>query len=251
MVNRSPLFSKPEVKKAIATIRDALRGALPEGSFGEREAQALAINDEAMRELLGEELQTMSDSFGDEVLVNGAPYKLHEPGTDTYHSLCGPLEVRRPSYRRIGMHNGPIVIALELAAGLVEGATPALAYSVVHGYAQHDMRIHKETLETAYRTPPSRTTLARRRTASIRGACSTALHATRFADFVRIFSRFERAVPARNYAGLGLGLYIAREIALAHGGGIGVARTPGQGATFLVELPLESATGRVAASLSG
>lgn len=71
------------------------------------------------------------------------------------------------------------------------------------------------------------------------------------ADFVRIFSRFERAVPARNYAGLGLGLYIAREIALAHGGGIGVARTPGQGATFLVELPLESATGRVAASLSG
>jgi len=182
MVNRSPLFSKPEVKKAIATIRDALRGALPEGSFGEREAQALAINDEAMRELLGEELQTMSDSFGDEVLVNGAPYKLHEPGTDTYHSLCGPLEVRRPSYRRIGMHNGPIVIALELAAGLVEGATPALAYSVVHGYAQHDMRIHKETLETAYRTPPSRTTLER---IAKRVACKAVEQAPRIEAVVR------------------------------------------------------------------
>jgi hypothetical protein len=35
------------------------------------------------------------------------------------------------------VHNGPIVIALELAAGLVEGATPALAYSVTHGYTQH------------------------------------------------------------------------------------------------------------------
>jgi hypothetical protein len=182
MVNRSPLFSKPEVKKAIATIRDALRGALPEGSFGEREAQALAINDEAMRELLGEELQTMSDSFGDEVLVNGAPYKLHEPGTDTYHSLCGPLEVRRPSYRRIGMHNGPIVIALELAAGLVEGATPALAYSVVHGYAQHDMRIHLETLETAYRTPPSRTTLER---IAKRVACKAVEQAPRIEAVVR------------------------------------------------------------------
>jgi hypothetical protein len=41
MVNRSPVFSKPEVKKAIATIRDALREALPEGSVGEREAHAV------------------------------------------------------------------------------------------------------------------------------------------------------------------------------------------------------------------
>ena len=161
MVNRSQLFAKPEVKKAIAAIRDALRKALPEAGFGEREAQALAINDEALRELLREELQAMSDSFGDELLVNGVPYKRHEPGTDTYHSLCGPLQVRRPSYRRTGVHNGPIVIALELAAGLVEGATPALAYSVAHGYAQHDMRAHLETLEAAHRVPPSRTTLER------------------------------------------------------------------------------------------
>lgn len=161
MVNRSQVFAKPEVRKAIATIRDALRDALPEGSFGEREAHALAINDEALRELLREELQTMSDSFGDEVLVNGCPYKLHEPGTDTYHSLCGPLDVSRPSYRMVGVHNGPIVIALELAAGLVEGATPALAYSVTHGYTQRDMRVHLETLEAAHRLPPSRTTLER------------------------------------------------------------------------------------------
>ena len=161
MVNRFQLFAKPEVKKAIAAIRDALRKALPEAGFGEREAQALAINDEALRELLREELQAMSDSFGDELLVNGVPYKRHEPGTDTYHSLCGPLQVRRPSYRRTGVHNGPIVIALELAAGLVEGATPALAYSVAHGYAQHDMRAHLETLEAAHRVPPSRTTLER------------------------------------------------------------------------------------------
>ena len=162
MLNRTELFTRPEVKKAIAKVRVALRAALPEeASFGERETMALAINDEALRELLREDLQTMSDSFGDEVLVNGVAYKLHEPGTDTYHALCGPLEVRRPSYRMIGVRNGPIVIALELAAGLVVGATPALAYSVAHGYAQHDMRTHLESLQAAHRLPPSRTTLER------------------------------------------------------------------------------------------
>ncbi len=103
----------------------------------------------------------MADSFRDEILVSGVAYQLHEPGSATYHSLCGPLPVARPSYRQVGVRNGPLVIALELAAGLVEGATPALAYSVAHGYAQHDMRAHKEHLEAAHRQPPSRTTLER------------------------------------------------------------------------------------------
>jgi hypothetical protein len=161
MLQRTDVLAKPEVKEAVSQIRTALRQALPDGSFGEREEHALAISNEAVRELLQEELQTMSDGLADEILVNGVPYKEHAPGADTYHSLCGPLEVTRPSFRQMGVHNGPIVIALELAAGLVEGATPALAYNVAHGYAQHDMRTHGETLETAHRLAPSRTTLER------------------------------------------------------------------------------------------
>jgi len=58
------------------------------------------------------------------------------------------------------------------------------------------------------------------------------------ADQQRIFERFERAAPASHYGGLGLGLYISREIALAHGGSIQVTSEPGQGATFRVRLPL-------------
>jgi len=161
MLNRSDVLAKPEVKEAVSQIRDALRKALPGATFGEREAEALAISNEAVRELLQEDLQAMSDSFGDEVVVDGVPYKEHAPGTDTYHSLCGPLHVNRPSFRQTGVHNGPIVIALELAAGLVEGATPALAYNLAHGYAQHDMRTHGETLDAAHRLAPSRTTLER------------------------------------------------------------------------------------------
>jgi signal transduction histidine kinase len=53
----------------------------------------------------------------------------------------------------------------------------------------------------------------------------------------RIFGRFERAVPSRNYGGMGLGLYIARRITEAHGGHISVESTPGEGATFTVHLP--------------
>ena len=53
----------------------------------------------------------------------------------------------------------------------------------------------------------------------------------------RIFGRFERAAPAHHYPGLGLGLYVAREIVEAHGGHIRARGEPGKGASFVVELP--------------
>lgn len=55
-------------------------------------------------------------------------------------------------------------------------------------------------------------------------------------DADRIFEKFERAVPA-NYGGLGLGLYIARQLIQAHGGTIQVESAPGHGSTFSVVLP--------------
>lgn len=57
-------------------------------------------------------------------------------------------------------------------------------------------------------------------------------------DQERIFECFERAVSPRNYGGLGLGLYITRQVIEAHGGTIGVTSEPGNGSTFVVELPL-------------
>ena len=55
----------------------------------------------------------------------------------------------------------------------------------------------------------------------------------------RVFGRFERAVSSTNYAGLGLGLWISREIVAAHGGSISVESALGAGARFTVELPVE------------
>ncbi|QSQ18935.1 response regulator [Pyxidicoccus parkwayensis] len=54
----------------------------------------------------------------------------------------------------------------------------------------------------------------------------------------RLFGKFARAVSERHYGGLGLGLYLAREIVEAHGGTIHVESQPGQGACFEVTLPL-------------
>ena len=54
----------------------------------------------------------------------------------------------------------------------------------------------------------------------------------------RIFDRFERGRSAKNIAGLGLGLYIVRQIVEAHSGSIEVDSLPGAGASFKVRLPL-------------
>lgn len=58
----------------------------------------------------------------------------------------------------------------------------------------------------------------------------------------RIFGRFERAVSSSNYGGLGLGLYVTRQIAEVHGGTIEVESAPGEGSTFILLLPVRAAT---------
>jgi two-component system, NtrC family, sensor histidine kinase KinB len=56
----------------------------------------------------------------------------------------------------------------------------------------------------------------------------------------RIFEKFYR-VPGARAGGVGLGLYIAREIVQAHGGDMGVRSAPGRGSTFWFTLPRAAA----------
>lgn len=58
-------------------------------------------------------------------------------------------------------------------------------------------------------------------------------------DMVHIFERFKRAVSSKDFKGLGVGLYISRQIIEAHGGTLTVKSVERRGSTFTVELPLE------------
>jgi PAS domain S-box-containing protein len=60
-------------------------------------------------------------------------------------------------------------------------------------------------------------------------------------EWERIFRRFERAAPMRNFGGLGLGLYVARQIVEAHGGTIELAPGRARGAEFVIRLPRSTA----------
>jgi two-component system CheB/CheR fusion protein len=65
------------------------------------------------------------------------------------------------------------------------------------------------------------------------------------ADLETIFARFAQLDPTaqRGTSGLGLGLYITREIVQAHGGTIAASSAPGRGARFTIRLPLAETEG--------
>jgi signal transduction histidine kinase len=60
---------------------------------------------------------------------------------------------------------------------------------------------------------------------------------------VQLFSRFFRADNAEKIrvAGMGIGLYVVKEIVTLHGGTVAVQSEEGKGSTFTVKLPLAAA----------
>lgn len=62
-----------------------------------------------------------------------------------------------------------------------------------------------------------------------------------FEEQGRVFERFERNVADDRISGLGLGLYISKQIVNSHGGRIELKSEPGKGSTFSVVLPLTPA----------
>ncbi len=66
-------------------------------------------------------------------------------------------------------------------------------------------------------------------------------------DQERIFHKFERAVGSREVSGMGLGLFIVREIVEMHGGTVHVESELGLGSVFSVGLPLHPAPERSSA----
>lgn len=114
----------------------------------------------AVRRVLEGDLQRLADNESDTVEYD-ALYRRHEPGEVKYHSLCGPLRILRSTFRQAGVRNGPTIVPLELRAGLIEHATPALARAIALGYAKSPIRSVLQDLQVAHRSPPSHATIGR------------------------------------------------------------------------------------------
>lgn len=69
-------------------------------------------------------------------------------------------------------------------------------------------------------------------------------------DQERIFGKYERGVTIENFGGLGLGLFLVKQIVEAHGGSIRVESEPGAGALFWVELPIDSSQAAASGELT-
>jgi two-component system OmpR family sensor kinase len=66
------------------------------------------------------------------------------------------------------------------------------------------------------------------------------------AEIPNLFRRFHRLSQA--HQGSGLGLYLSRQIVLAHGGGIGLRNLARGGAVIEVTLPLDPPSGAIEAA---
>ena len=153
--------ANPVVETMASLLRSALAQTPGDASFQAVEQNALALCNEVTRLVLERQLQAIADSLPDEIMIGGRAYRRHETGWVKYHSLCGELNVRRATYRLLGVRNGPTVVPLDLRAGLISRGTPALAFSVAQGFAMGPLRDYEAEMAAAHRQPPSRSTLER------------------------------------------------------------------------------------------
>jgi hypothetical protein len=154
-------------------LDELLKRELDESSsFETYEQTLLKIVHEIARRKLEKKLQAVADGFAKRLAIDHCndwhglrqgtvvEYRQHCPGTVTYHSLVGPLRVRRYTYRERGRH-GSTYVPLELAVGIMERMTPGLARYVAIGYAHMPLRVCEELMLAGGMRPPSRSTLDR------------------------------------------------------------------------------------------
>ena len=159
-----------EVEAHLDTLMKRELGEAP--SFESYEQTLVKIVHEIARRKLEQKLQAIADGFAPRLAIDHnedwhglrhdtvTQYRRHCPGVVAYHSLLGPLRVRRYTYRERG-RTGRTHVPLELAAGLMERLTPALARSLALGYAHMPLRTYEEVLLASGLRPPSRSTLDR------------------------------------------------------------------------------------------
>ena len=151
----------------LEAARSALRRAVDcqvgtRAAFDVRERALLELSNEVGRRILEQDLQELAEQYNQPSLrVNEQVHDRHSQGTVNYSSQCGVLRVQRWIYRARRKRNDQTLVPMELAAGMVERATPALAYRLALGYAQCPGRHVQQQLRSSFRYAPSRSTQER------------------------------------------------------------------------------------------
>ncbi|RKH57453.1 ATP-binding response regulator [Corallococcus llansteffanensis] len=168
-------------------------------------------------------LGTLVESLLDVSQVASGRLQLHRERTDVTALVADCLAQGREELQRAGC-----LVTFEAQAGLLAEVDPVRLEQLV-----------RNLLSNAAKYGASRPVTVRLGEAGPQLRLEVVDHGlgVKPEDRERIFGRFERAVSARRFGGLGLGLWVARQVVEAHGGRIAVTDTPGGGATFTVLLP--------------
>jgi NtrC-family two-component system sensor histidine kinase KinB len=163
------------------------------------------------------------------------------------------LDLSRIQSGRVELHRAPVAVGEMLGGAAAEARAPAeereLAFSVsvpepdvtVDGDPERIQLVLSNLLANAVRhTPPG----GRIGLAATAGPDVVRFEVSDTGEGIpreyqeRIFEKFFQ-VPGGKSGGVGLGLYISREIVLAHGGDMGVESEPGRGSRFWFTIPLQ------------
>src|SRR4051812_3113626 len=94
----------------IGTIASVLADSvahLSGSDLREFETGLLAVANEAVRLVLERRLEADAAGLSEFVSFGGRLYRRHQPGSVMYHTLVGPVRIRRWTYREVGVRNGP------------------------------------------------------------------------------------------------------------------------------------------------
>lgn len=211
-----------ELRTPLATLRlqvESLRAALARGAPDVR--RALSRADAALRQ--AGRLDALVDGILDAAVLSGEELELNTAETDVTALVREVLERAEPAAAR-----DRTPLRLDAPGGVVARIDgPRLAHALSH------------LLSNAIRYGAGHPVEVRVEAEDDRFRIAVADHGVGIdpADVERIFGRFERASSWRHYGGLGLGLFLTRRIAEAHGGTVRVDGALGEGATFTLDLP--------------
>jgi PAS domain S-box-containing protein len=204
------------------------------------------------------QLQSLRGAFQNGVVVQNLPRWLERAGRACDHAVrLGRLvdellDVSRITSGRIVLHCETFDLA-ELAAEVVERHGPDIAHAGSRVDFEHGGKtvgswdrarigqIVTNLLDNAIKYgdgKPIRVSVTGAENGVSIVVCDQGI-GIRPEDQGRVFERFERAVSDRHYGGFGLGLWIVRELAEAHGGSVHFESRQGRGSTFTVEMPYE------------